>query len=330
MQGAMLALLAAVLIAIGVAYPYLRKRKAQASPEDAAPVRPRSIELGFAPDDLRVVHAAATQPAAHTKEELDPDEHDPFRQALAAGAPQPADVQPELEAPAVIEPVSSIEPIPDRELVREIVLAPEPETVPVAEQAFAVAMHAHALSTITRQPVPILRDEEDDGPVDFSGVGSLEAHERDRLLAEMEAHFQQNHAPPEHESAREIAVAQAETSVQEQPEVAAQGGDVVATHEWPTFMGTDAQSLGDAEREVLILMLRNMHDASWCPQILVRAFHEEQPEGLRPKVLEALSHSYHGPELEDLYRYCLDYGTPAEVQLAQDALAKLTGVQTPA
>ena len=98
--------------------------------------------------------------------------------------------------------------------------------------------------------------------------------------------------------------------------------EILTSYQWPTFMGMDAQSLGSAERENLILLLRNMRDPAHF-DILTSAFQEEKSDGLRPKVLEALIHSYHDPVLASIYDYCLEYGNDEEKDLAKSALEQI-------
>jgi hypothetical protein len=171
-----------------------------------------------------------------------------------------------------------------------------------------------------------ITEDDDDVPVDFSGLGVISPTERERLLREMEQDLAQ---PPD--AAEDEMVPLDETPAAEvtpaptpPPPPVSSPAMMVETFRWTTFMGADAQSLGASERSNLIRLLRDMHDIGKCLPILIDAFDEERPEDLRPLVLEAIIHSYNGENLRGVYEYCAENGSEAEQSLARAAILTLS------
>jgi hypothetical protein len=185
-----------------------------------------------------------------------------------------------------------------------------------------VPLHASTIAT---------SDDDDDSPIDFSGGLGMNDEERRQLLAEMEED-ELAQAALDDEDVEEIDDHQ-QMEPEHLPSVIAipprveaevpSAPTILPTFRWTTFIGEDAQSLGTSERANLVRLLRDMHDAPRCLPALMEAFNEEQPEELRPAVLEAITHSYSNDALKPLYEYCLEYGSEREKELAQRAIDDL-------
>lgn len=197
------------------------------------------------------------------------------------------------------------------------------------------------VSIPTPQNVPKMEIDDEDSEVGFVLRKTAEDEQRQRWIEEA-AELQRNSGDEEHhvetivhQDDHEHVNGDKESSIREtnsrehgddlydiiepSPQDTSQ---ILTSYQWTTFMGMDAQSLGPAERENLILLLRNMRDPSHF-DILTAAFEEEKSDGLRPKVLEALIHSYHDPVLVGIYDYCTEYGNDEEKELAKNALDRI-------
>ena len=163
----------------------------------------------------------------------------------------------------------------------------------------------------------------DDSFIDDHDISNIEPIDEDIIIVEPEVEakkIQEEVKKPKEEviqnkEPEQIKIEKNTTNLSKETPSA----EIIKTYEWTTFMGTDAQSLGEAERSNLIKMLRDIRDPGHL-DILIAALQEEEPDGLRPKVLEAIIHSYHDSSLAEIYDFCMEFGNAEEKEMATKAM----------
>jgi hypothetical protein len=156
--------------------------------------------------------------------------------------------------------------------------------------------------------------DDDDGEIDLSGMGLVDAEERRQIIEELERER-------EHPELVEIEEEKKLAKLKDADE--ATNGKVYA---WTSFIGEDATRLKDDERRALVKNLEEI-DEPYCADILLEAFYQEEPAALRPDVLRAITTHYNSDGMRDIYHLCLTDGTDEEKALAQSALAELEAVR---
>lgn len=163
----------------------------------------------------------------------------------------------------------------------------------------------------------------DDSFIDDHDISNIEPMDEDIIIVEPEVETKKNqeeiNKPKEeiiqNKEPEKIQIEKSTTNLSTK----IPNTEIIKTYEWTTFMGTDAQSLGESERSNLIKMLRDIRDPGHL-DILIAALQEEEPDGLRPKVLEAIIYSYHDSSLAEIYDFCMEFGNSEEKEMATKAM----------